>query len=146
MYAHAGTYLLAGQIDAAINPGNSGGPVIVDQQIVGVVMQANSGRRAENLGYFVPPSIIRHVLIDSEDRNLDGFPDLGFRTQTLDSPAAKAAYGLDQDQDGILVIKVFEDSPAEDLLKENDVILQIDDYKIADDGTINLSEDLLTVY
>ena len=146
VYAHAGTYLLAGQIDAAINPGNSGGPVIVDQQIVGVVMQANSGRRAENLGYFVPPSIIRHVLIDSEDRKLDGFPDLGFRTQTLDSPAAKAAYGLDQDQDGILVIKVFEDSPAEDLLKENDVILQIDDYKIADDGTINLSEDLLTDY
>ena len=28
VYAHAGTYLLAGQIDAAINPGNSGGPVI----------------------------------------------------------------------------------------------------------------------
>ena len=50
VYAHAGAYLLAGQIDAAINPGNSGGPVIVDQQIVGVVMQANAGGRTENLG------------------------------------------------------------------------------------------------
>ncbi|MEO1930666.1 MAG: S1C family serine protease, partial [Pseudohongiella sp.] len=146
IYAHAGAYLLAGQIDAAINPGNSGGPVIVDQQIVGVVMQANSGGRAENLGYFVPPSIIQHVLIDSEDGAHDGFPDLGFRTQTLDSPSAKAAYGLEPHQDGVLVIKVFKDSPAEAILQENDVILKIDEFEIADDGSIKLSEDLLTDY
>ena len=146
IYAHAGTYLLAGQIDAAINPGNSGGPVIVNQQIVGVVMQANSGGRAENLGYFVPPSIIRHVLTDSEDGVQGGFPDLGFRTQTLDSPSAKAAYGLERDEDGVLVIKVFEDSPANGILQENDVILKIDDFEIADDGTIRLSDDLLTDY
>jgi S1-C subfamily serine protease len=146
IYAHAGAYLLAGQIDAAINPGNSGGPVIVNQQIVGVVMQANSGGRAENLGYFVPPSIIRHVLTDSEDGAHDGFPDLGFRTQTLDSPSAKAAYGLEPHQDGVLVIKVFEDSPADEILQENDVILKIDEFEIADDGSIKLSEDLLTDY
>ncbi len=145
-YAHAGTYLLAGQIDAAINPGNSGGPVIVDQEIVGVVMQANSGGRSENLGYFVPPSIIQHVLDDSEDGMLDSFPDLGFRTQTLDSPSAKAAYGLSQDQSGVLVIKVFDDSPARGILQENDVILQIDDYNIADDGSIKLTADILTDY
>lgn len=146
VYAHAGGYLLAGQIDAAINPGNSGGPVIVDQQIVGVVMQANSGGRAENLGYFVPPSMIRHVLTDSEDGIYDGFPDLGFRTQTLDSPAAKKAYGLSDDQNGVLVIKVFDDAPAQGMLEENDVILQIDDFDIAEDGSIRLSDDILTDY
>lgn len=146
VYAHAGAYLLAGQIDAAINPGNSGGPVIVDEQIVGVVMQANAGGRAENLGYFVPPSIVRHVLTDSLDEQLGGFPDLGFRTQTLDSPAAKAAYGLDEDQNGVLVIKVFEDSPAAGFLRENDVILGIDNYDIADDGTIRITDDVLTDY
>lgn len=146
VYAHAGAYFLAGQIDAAINPGNSGGPVIVDKQIVGVVMQANSGGRAENLGYFVPPSIIRHVLKDSEDGIHDGFPDLGFRTQTLDSPSAKKAYGLEDGQNGVLVIKVFDDSPAFDILKENDVILQIDQYELADDGSINLTQDILTNY
>ncbi len=146
IYAHAGAYLLAGQIDAAINPGNSGGPVIVDQQIVGVVMQANAGGRAENLGYFVPPSVVRHVLKDSENGQLDGFPDLGFRTQTLDSPSAKAAYGLDKDEDGVLVIKVFEGSPAYGVLQENDVVQKIDEFEIADDGTIELTEDLLTDY
>lgn len=146
IYAHGGTYLLAGQIDAAINPGNSGGPVIVNQQIVGVVMQANSGGRAENLGYFVPPSIINHVLEDSKDGEHEGFPDLGFRTQTLDSPATKAAYGLQKDQSGVLVIKVFDDSPAHNILQENDVVLKIDDFNIADDGSIQLTKDILTDY
>lgn len=146
VYAHAGAYLLAGQIDAAINPGNSGGPVIVDRQLVGVVMQANSGGRAENLGYFVPPSMIRHVLQDSQDGVYDGFPDLGFRTQTLDSPAAKAAYGLKEDENGVLVIKVFDDSPAQGILRENDVVLKIDEFDIAEDGSIKLSEDILTDY
>ncbi len=145
-YAHAGAYLLAGQIDAAINPGNSGGPVIVDDQIIGVVMQANAGGRSENLGYFVPPSIIRHVLRDAEDGINAGFPDLGFRTQTLDSPAAKQAYGLAPEQDGVLVIKVFEDSPAQGQIVENDVIVRIDDYEIAEDGSIKLSDDLQTDY
>lgn len=146
VYAHSGAYLLAGQIDAAINPGNSGGPVIVNSQIVGVVMQANSGGRAENLGYFVPPTIIEHVLEDSEDGRHDGFPDLGFRTQTLDSPAAKTAYGLNDDQSGVIVIKVFDDSPARDMLQENDVILKIDEFDIADDGSIRLTRDILTDY
>lgn len=146
IYAHSGAYLLAGQIDAAINPGNSGGPVIVGQQIVGVVMQASSGGRAENLGYFVPPSMIQHVLTDSKDGKHDGFPDLGFRTQTLDSPAAKTAYGLSENQNGVLVIKVFDDSPAQGKLQENDIILNIDNYNIAEDGSIQLSDDMLTDY
>src|SRR6056300_1521265 len=146
IYAHAGAYLLAGQIDAAINPGNSGGPVIVDREIIGVVMQANSGGRSENLGYFVPPSIIAHVLADAQDGSNEGFPDLGFRTQTLDSPAAKRAYGLTTEQDGVLVIKVFEDSPAFGLIEENDVIVSIDDFPIAEDGSIKLSDEIQTDY
>jgi hypothetical protein len=50
------------------------------------------------------------------------------------------------DENGVLVIKVFKNSPARGKLKENDVILKIDDYDIADDGSIKLSEDLLTDY
>jgi len=145
-YAHAGTFLLAGQIDAAINPGNSGGPVVKDGQIVGVVMQASSGGRAENLGYFVPPSVIRHVLEDSRDGVNDGFPDLGFRTQTLDSPAAKRARGLESGDSGILVIKVFDQSPVDGILQSDDVILSINGFDVADDGSINFSDDMRTDY
>lgn len=146
IYAHASSYLLAGQLDAAINPGNSGGPVIVDQQIVGIVMQSNTGGRAENLGYFIPPSVIRHVLKDSEDNEWDGFPDLGFRTQTLESPAAKAAWDLSEDQRGVIVIKVFDDSPADGVLQVNDVITAVNGHEIADDGSIRLNNELLTNY
>lgn len=109
-------------------------------------MQASSGGRAENLGYFVPPSMIQHVLTDSEDGDHDGFPDLGFRTQTLDSPSAKKAYGLSDEQNGVIVIKVFDDAPAQGVLQKNDVILQIDDFNIAEDGSIRLSQDVLTDY
>ncbi len=143
-YAHAGGYLLAGQIDAAINPGNSGGPVIVDNRIVGVVMQANTSGRAENLGYFVPPSVIRHVLKDAQDGNLDGFPDLGFRTQELDSPAMRQAYGVGDKSGGMLVAHVFDDSAAAGKIQPNDVIMAIDGFNIADDTSIEFRKNLRT--
>lgn len=146
IYAHSGEFLLAGQIDAAINPGNSGGPVIVDGRIAGVVMQSAAGGRTEALGYFVPPDIIRHMLTDAANGQYDGFPDLGFRTQDLESPAAKAAYGLQAEQSGVLVIKVFENSPAAGVLRENDVILSVDGYNVAGDSTIRLSRSLQTNY
>ena len=109
-------------------------------------MQSNTGGRAENLGYFIPPSVIRHVLKDSEDNEWDGFPDLGFRTQTLESPAAKAAWDLSEDQRGVIVIKVFDDSPADGVLQVNDVITAVNGHEIADDGSIRLNNELLTNY
>ncbi|MBT4255888.1 MAG: protease, partial [Gammaproteobacteria bacterium] len=42
--------------------------------------------------------------------------------------------------------KVFDDAPAQGILQENDVILSIDEYDIAEDGSIQLSEDILTDY
>ncbi len=145
-YSHSSAYLLAGQIDAAINPGNSGGPVIVDNKIVGVVMQARLGGQAENQGYFVPPSVIEHVLQDAKDNVHDGMPDLGFRTQSLDSPAMKDAFQVGDSQEGILVSKIFEESAAEGKLRVNDVILAIDGFSIADDSSIEVRENLRTNY
>jgi S1-C subfamily serine protease len=145
-YSHANSYLLAGQIDAAINPGNSGGPVIVNNKIVGVVMQAISAGVAANVGYFIPPSIIKHVLTDSKDGQYDGFPELGFRTQSLENPSAKTAYGLKKGQSGVLVVKVFEGSAAAGKLQKNDVILKIDQYDIASNSTVDFSKTLRSHY
>lgn len=145
-YAHAGSHLLAGQIDAAINPGNSGGPVIVGNKIVGVVMQANNGGRAENLGYFVPPSVIKHVLDDARDGVHNGFVELGFRTQNLESPAMKASLSVDASVSGALVTKVFEDSNADGILRAGDVITHIDGFNIADDESIEFRRYQRTYY
>lgn len=145
-YAHGDGYFLAGQIDAAINPGNSGGPVIVNQQIVGVVMQANFGSASENQGYFVPPSIIKHVLKDIEDNEYDGFRAIGFNAQTMESPSLRAYYGLKENQNGVIISEIAEGSPAQDVLKPNDVILKIGDFDIADDSTIIFRQDQRTHY
>ncbi|SHF24929.1 serine protease, S1-C subfamily, contains C-terminal PDZ domain [Microbulbifer donghaiensis] len=143
-YAHAESYLMAGQIDAAINPGNSGGPVISDGRIVGVAMQTNQG--AENLGYFVPPSVIAHVLEDAKDGVHQGFPELGAVTQSLESPSMKAAAGLSEDQDGALIVKVFGDSPAAQVLQPGDVLLEVDGYPVAADRTVEWRENQRTNY
>jgi hypothetical protein len=88
--------------------------------------------------------MITHVLTDAEDSIYDGFPDLGFRTQNLDSPSAKTSYGLNIDQSGVLVIQVFDGSPASGILKKGDVILKIDEFDIAEDGSIKIANDQMT--
>ncbi|AWF83065.1 protease [Microbulbifer sp. A4B17] len=143
-YAHAESYLMAGQIDAAINPGNSGGPVISNGRIVGVAMQTNQS--AENLGYFVPPSVIAHVLEDAKDNVHQGFPELGLVTQSLESPSMKKAAGLEEDQDGAMVVKVFDNSPAAEVFKPGDVLLEVDGFKVAADRTVEWRENQRTNY
>ncbi|WHI51478.1 S1C family serine protease [Microbulbifer sp. MLAF003] len=143
-YAHAESYLMAGQIDAAINPGNSGGPVISNGRIVGVAMQTNQS--AENLGYFVPPSVIAHVLEDAKDGVHQGFPELGVVTQSLESPSMKKAAGLSEDQDGAMVVKVFSDAPVAEVLKPGDVLLEVDGFKVAADRTVEWRENQRTNY
>lgn len=145
-YAHAGGVFLAGQIDAAINPGNSGGPVITDGKIVGVVMQANYGETSENLGYFVPPSIINHVLKDIEDDKYDGFRELGFFTQGMESPALKKYYDIELDQTGVLVSFIFANSPAAEVMQVGDVVLKVNNFSVADDETITFRQDQRTSY
>lgn len=134
-YAHGSCVFLAGQIDAAINPGNSGGPVIVDGSIVGVVMQSIS--KAENIGYMVPPPIIRHFLADlQEDGDYDGFPSLGVTLQDMENPTLKEKFGLKEADTGALVVRILHQSPAESVLQVHDVILEVDGHKVAGDQTI----------
>ena len=135
-YAHSGYYFLAGQIDAAINPGNSGGPVIQDGEVVGIVMQAYNSSQAENIGYMIPTPMIHHFLDDLSDGLYDGFPEVGFTVQDMESPALKRKYGMDDDQTGVLVNRVFWNSPASGHMQDGDVLLKIDGHQITDDGTV----------
>jgi S1-C subfamily serine protease len=133
-YVHSSMYLLAAQMDAAINPGNSGGPVLVNDKIVGVVMQGI--RQADNIGYMVPVPIIRHFFEDIKDGKHDGFPSLGIVMQKLENPDLKAKYGVPEDETGMLIFDTVPGSPAEGVLRKGDVLVSVEGHEVADDGTV----------
>lgn len=135
-YAHSSGFFLAGQIDAAINPGNSGGPIVVNGKIVGVVMQGNFGKSTENQGYFIPPSIIKHVLDDIKDGTYDGFLEVQVTVQSMENPALKVYHGMQTDQTGVLITQVSEGGSSDGILQPGDVLLKVDNFTIADDKTI----------
>lgn len=133
-YSHSSVFLLAAQIDAAINPGNSGGPVLKDGAIVGVVMQAIT--QAENLGYMVPINVVRHVLTDLEDDHRDGFPSMGVVLQDMENPGHRKMKGMTEEDSGVMVVKKLLNAAADGSIEEGDVLLGLDEYDVADDGTV----------
>ncbi len=138
-YSQSNRSLLAVQIDAAINSGNSGGPVIMDGELVGVAFQALD--EADSVGYMIAPSVVDHFLLDVDDGVYDGFPDLGVRTQTLESPAQRQSLQLPTaSEGGVLVTCVSHGGSAWGVVEEEDVLLAIDGVPIAADGTVVLRE------
>lgn len=139
-YTHSSGYYLAGQIDAAINPGNSGGPVLVDERVVGVVMQALNVNKGENIGYMVPVSVLKQYLKDLEDGSHDGIPTLNLGLQKLENPDLRAAFKVPTEASGVLVTKVTVNSPVKEELQVGDVITSVDGHEIADDGTVEFRD------
>ena len=139
MYVHSFRSLLAVQLDAAINPGNSGGPVFYRGKIAGIAFQGS--RRGENLGYMIPCEVIRHFLKDIEDGRVDGFGMLGLTHCQLENPGMRSYYKMKPGQNGLLVTEVnpltAKASPG--TVKTNDVMLEIEGYKIANNGNIRLA-------
>jgi len=133
-YVHSSSSFLAGQIDAAINPGNSGGPVLVDDKIVGVVMQGISS--SQNIGYMVPVPVIRHFFDDLQDSSYDGYPSLGVSLQDMENPDLREYYQMEEGMSGVLINQIIPGSPADEYLQAGDILLSIGDYAIGNDGTI----------
>lgn len=133
-YVHSSSYLLAGQIDAAINPGNSGGPVVQDGEIVGVTMQAIP--QAQNIGYMVPVPIVKHFLQAVEEREVRGFPTLGIILQKMENQDLRDYYKMELAETGMLITGVIPGSPSYGILTPGDILLAIDNYQVANDGTV----------
>lgn len=135
-YEHSGAYLLACQIDAPINAGNSGGPVILNGQIVGVAFQGLNSAEYENIGYMVPPPVIKRFMIDIEDGAYEGVPDIGLSMQKMENPDIQEYYHLSDNLTGVLVTRVSPGSPVEGRIRIGDVIVGAEGMDIANDGTI----------
>ena len=125
---------MIGQTDAAINSGNSGGPVLSNNRVVGVAFAGLT--QADNIGYFIPVNILENFLDDIKDGNYDGPPKLGIQWAKLESTSQRKMLGLKNDSKGIIIKKVFTNSPFYGILQRNDVLLKLDGQNIESDGTI----------
>ena len=125
---------LIGQTDAAINSGNSGGPVVSKGKVVGVAFAGLNS--ADHIGYFIPVNILNNFLEDIKDGKYDGSPLLGLEWLELESPSHRRMLGIEDKTGGILIKKVFKNSPFEGVLQKNDVLMKLDNYPIEYDGTI----------
>jgi len=137
-YVHSGAdEHLVIQTDAAINPGNSGGPVMMDSNVVGVAFQGLM--QADNIGYMIPTTVIKHFLLDVNDGRYDGFGSLGINIfPGLHNDSYKDYLKLPADTEGIVVTSVLLNSSAENVLQKNDCIIQIDNYNVDNDGMITI--------
>ncbi len=127
------------QIDAAINPGNSGGPAVAGDKMIGLAFSKLGD--AQNIGYIIPNEEIELFLRDIADGHYDGKPALYDYLQTLENPALRASLKIDKSVTGIVVHQPFRND-ADYPLKEWDVITQIADSSVDDQGKVALGPEL----
>ena len=114
------------QTDAAINPGDSGGPLI---NIKGKVVGMNTAiiQTGQGLGFAIPVSIVKQITQELilHGKVIRGW--LGVLVQDL-YPKMKEKYKINH---GVIVIKVFKNSPAfKSGLNVGDIILSVDNKEI----------------
>jgi len=138
-YSHGWTYLLGVQVDAAINPGNSGGPVLdlKTGKIAGIAFQGVGKSEGEALGYIIPPEIIRHFLVDVKDGKVDGFSDFLFSKGNMESPAKRRYCKMGAGLTGVIVENA-DAALGKDSIRTDDIILEVDGYKVSNNGRIRL--------
>ena len=113
------------QTDASINPGNSGGPLIaMDGTVIGINTAIVAS--GQGIGFAIPINMAKRIVpqLKKTGHVVRGW--LGVYIQDITPELAKK-FGLKDDQKGVLVSKVFSDSPAEKGgIKQGDVIVKFD--------------------
>jgi S1-C subfamily serine protease len=118
------------QTDAAINPGNSGGPLLNDQ---GHVIGINTAIRAnaQGLGFAIPIETAIRIASQLFAKGKADHAYMGVQMVEL-SPTVKAEINqqlevnLTQDT-GVIVVRVVEDSPADQVgILKGDILTKID--------------------
>ncbi len=119
------------QTDAAINPGNSGGPLVnMKGEIIGInVAIISTSGGYQGLGFAIPINKAKRILKKLIRGEKITYGWLGVSIQNLNEDL-RDYFGLKEEK-GVIVVKVFSDSPAEKAgLKEGDLILEVDGEKI----------------
>eukprot|EP00055_Hartaetosiga_balthica_P015447 m.91249 g.91249 ORF g.91249 m.91249 type:complete len:627 (+) comp8866_c0_seq2:36-1916(+) len=135
--------LLAVQIDAAINSGNSGGPVFQENgSVVGIAFSGYAGS-ADNIGYIIPYPVIKNFLSTYEKTgNAGNICDLGFTYELCENHSMQKALKLNESKSftGVHVIRVKKLGPCRKLVKSGDVLMKVNGFQVANDGTVAFRE------
>ncbi len=123
------------QTDADINPGNSGGALVnLRGELVGInsAIYSRSGGSI-GIGFAIPINlalqVMEQLLEYGEVRRADLGRDVGLLVQDI-GPDLAAAFKL-QNNRGVVVSRVFDDSPAERSgFRNGDVILSVNDRPV----------------
>jgi S1-C subfamily serine protease len=111
------------QTDAAINPGNSGGPLV---DLDGKVVAINTAivPFAQGIGFAIPINSAKECSAEVVTKGVSVRPWLGITGLSLTEEISRY-YDLPADQ-GVLVTKIMDESPAEDAgFVVGDIILKV---------------------
>ena len=128
------------QTDAAINPGNSGGPLLNSSgEVIGINTAIRAG--AQGLGFAIPIETAQRVANQLFDKGRVEHPFLGIQMVGL-SPDVREKFNQDTKlnitkDEGVLILRVLEDSPAEQArLRQGDVIQKINGVAVKDTASV----------
>lgn len=116
------------QTDASINPGNSGGPLLnLDGEVVGIntaIIKSGQG-----IGFAIPSDLASGIV---DQLIASGEVSRGWMGVAIQDITSKLAeyYGIEEEE-GVLVAKVYKDHPADKAgLKEGDIIKEVEGESI----------------
>ncbi|HPO50909.1 MAG TPA: PDZ domain-containing protein, partial [Spirochaetota bacterium] len=120
--------------DASINPGNSGGPLLnIDGEAIGInsMIYSQSGGNV-GIGFAIPINLAKKIadeFIDKGKKDIErGWLGVYFQEVTEELIKSLDIKGFDY---GMLVSRVFEDSPAEESdVKTGDILLEVNGKKL----------------
>jgi serine protease Do len=118
------------QTDASINPGNSGGPLLnIEGELIGI--NAAIYQSAEGIGFAIPIDKAKRIMNDLVTFGEVHRAYLGLQVQEVDEGLADY-YNLAKPE-GVLVRKVFSDSPADAAgVKRGDLVTSVDGSPVRD--------------
>lgn len=121
------------QTDAAINPGNSGGALVdMNGNLVGINSAIYSKSGGSNgIGFAIPAHMVQFIAMAAENGGKVQRPWLGATMQLVSAEIAEAL-NLDRPR-GVIVTKIYPDSPAENAgLEISDLVLAVDGKEVLD--------------
>ena len=124
------------QIDATINPGNSGGALInMAGELIGINTLKLKESIAEGMGFAIPINETMYIVEQLETKGDVQYPVVGIRAVAISdlNDTQKEEYNIKDNQEGILVIDITPQSPAQKAnIKKGDIIIEFENTKVKD--------------